>query len=180
MSFDQPFDPNLGAPLDPRLAGLDGELAMMRDISERLVDAICAAVPRWVVAAVEARTRELDPDDAAVAGRNAAVAGAAAAAAARIELSKLLASPIDEQRSTPLAIVRSLVVHPNGVLSAAGVAPVRRDPFEERANPEDRWAIAVATWADLGDEVAELGMAWGAAKAFLHKALHRPRAPEAP
>ncbi|NLA35216.1 MAG: hypothetical protein GX868_05950 [Actinobacteria bacterium] len=165
---------------DPRLDALSGELAMMRDIAERLVEAIVAAVPQWVLAAVAARTSELDADTQAAANRRAVDIGAAAAGEARTELAALLALPVDEQRSTPLAIVRALVRYPNEVLGEAGAALVRRDPFEERANPEDRYGIAVATWADLGEEVAELGLAWGAAKAYLHKALHQRREPGAP
>lgn len=160
-------------PCDPRSAGLDRELAMMRDISQRLAEAIHRAVPSWVLAAVVARTDDVDAQAAERARLRAIEVGGIAADAALDELVALLELPIDEQRSTPLAVVRALVRFPNEVLAEAGVVPLRRDPFEQRANPEDRYGIAVGTWADLGDDVAELGMAWGAAKAFLHKRAHR-------
>jgi len=79
------------------------------------------------------------------------------------------------QRSTPLAILRTAGGRVAVVLGEADVPPPRRDPFDERANPDDRYDVGPATWADLGPEVAELGIAWGAAKAHLHLRRHGPR-----
>ena len=45
----------------------------------------------------------------------------------------LLATDPAEQRSTPLEIVRSAYREPTEILVAAGVPPVVRDPFDERA-----------------------------------------------
>jgi hypothetical protein len=109
------------------------------------------------------------------------VAAAAAAAGQRARdevmprLRTLLAADIDDQRTTPLAIVRDAVRYPTEVLAAAGVAPVQRDDFAVRAFPDDAYNLAPATFADLDPNLAEAGIAWGAAKAFEHKRRHGHR-----
>jgi hypothetical protein len=109
-----------------------------------------------------------------------AVAAAAAVAAQRARddvmprLRALLAADIDDQRTTPLAIVRDAVRYPTEVLVAAGVPPVQRDDFAVRAFPDDAYNLAPATFASLDPNLAEAGIAWGAAKAFEHKRRHGP------
>lgn len=161
-------------PIDEsRAARLERDLATMADITARLTDAICAAVPAWVETAIASRASGLDDPSASEAAlRRAPEAGSAAAAAAREQLAALAATGLDDQHTTPLGIVRGLVRFVNEVLAEAGVPRPPRDPFEQRANPDDVYAVAVATWADLGEDVHELGMAWGAAKAYLHRAMH--------
>jgi len=87
----------------------------------------------------------------------------------------LLMSDVDEQRTTPLALVRTAVRYPTGVLQSAGVAPVERDRFAERAFPEDVYDLAPASFADLDPALAEVAITWGAAKAFEHKRRHSTR-----
>ena len=79
----------------------------------------------------------------------------------------------DEQTTTPLALLRAGVVHPTRVLAAAGVPPVTRDEFAERAFPEDVYGLAPATFGDLDERLAEPGLVWGAAKAHVHLARRR-------
>jgi hypothetical protein len=89
-------------------------------------------------------------------------------------LRSLLAAPIDEQRGTPLALVRAAASQVTAVFQALGVPPLDRDPFDVRALPTDLYGIAPATWRDVGPDVEEPGMRWGVIKAFLHRRLHAP------
>lgn len=105
-----------------------------------------------------------------------AAAGCAAAQRARDEvlprLRTLLAADIDDQWTTPLAMVRDAVRYPSEVLAAAGVPPVQRDGFAVRAFPDDAYNLTPARLADLDPGLADAGIAWGAAKAFEHKRRH--------
>ena len=55
----------------------------------------------------------------------------------------------------------------------AGVPPVTRDPFAQRAFPGDDYDLSPASLADVDPALTDLGIAWGAAKAFEHKRRHR-------
>ena len=75
------------------------------------------------------------------------------------------------QGATPLEIVRSAYREPTAVLEAAGVPPVERDGFDERAWPDDRYGLVPRTLGDLGDpDLAPLMLAWGMAKAAVLRA----------
>jgi hypothetical protein len=87
----------------------------------------------------------------------------------------LLAADIDEQRSTPLTLLRQAVRYPTRVLQDAGAAPLARDRFAERAFPDDIYDLTPASLADVDPALTEPGIAWGAAKAFEHKRRHGPR-----
>jgi hypothetical protein len=59
------------------------------------------------------------------------------------------------------------------VLHDAGVPAVERDDFARSRFPDDDYDLTPATWADVDPSIAALGIAWGAAKAFIHKQRHR-------
>jgi hypothetical protein len=123
---------------------------------------VATILEAWGKAADETRTRAIE--DARDAGR---------ASAARVsgELRALFALDASEQRSTPLEIVRSAVREPTEVLRAAGVPPVVRDAFDERAWPDDRYGLVPRTLGELGDDdLAPLQLAWGLAKANVLRA----------
>jgi hypothetical protein len=82
----------------------------------------------------------------------------------------LLALDVDEQRVNPLALVRRAVSYPTAVLRDAGVPPVVRDEFDERAFPDDVYGLAPAAFADIDPALHEPGLLWGAAKAHAHLA----------
>ena len=63
--------------------------------------------------------------------------------------------------------------YPTRVLAAAGVPPVARDAFKERAFPDDCYDLTPAGWIDVDDSLQAPGMAWGAWKAHAHRARHR-------
>ncbi len=151
-------------------------------LSQELARSLEQALPGWVVAAVRqvliASTGRAEPavmDAARVAGQDAAREIGA-------ELRSLLGADIDHQRTTPLAVVRGAVRYPTEVLRAAGVPPTRRDEVAERQFPGDDYDLTPARFADLASgepgtpdagRLAELGIEWGAAKAYLHRSRHR-------
>jgi hypothetical protein len=141
----------------------------LRQTGAAIVAGVERCLPGWVERQVERvldAWGRLDPGDRARAREDARAAGATAAARIGAALRTLLASPIADQRATPLEIARSAYREPTMVLAAAGVPPVVRDEFDERAWPDDRYGLVPRTLGDLGDE--ELGpllLAWGMAKA---------------
>jgi hypothetical protein len=150
------------------------EPAGIGDYASALADAIEAALPAWVQASVArvmtAWAGAVAPDVAAAAVR----AGDAARDDIGARVRALVAMDIDEQPTTPLALIRTAVRYPTEVLAAAGVPEVERDSFAVNAFPADVYALSPATWSDLGPEVGEAGIVWGAAKAFEHLRRHRP------
>jgi hypothetical protein len=137
-----------------------------------LADAIEAALPGWVERSV-ARTVEgfFGHVDAEVTAA-AVEAGRRARDDVAPRVRALLQADIDEQRTTPLSLLRGAVRYPTEVLLGAGVPPVERDQLQARLFPEDIYDLAPATFADVDPSLAEVGLAWGAAKAYVHLQRH--------
>ena len=135
----------------------------------QLAAAVEAALGAWVVRTVTDRAPAYEADAMAAADR--------CVAETMPRLRELLATDIDRQRTTPLAILRSCVTYPTEVLVSAGVPVIRRDALDSARDPDDIYSAAVATWADLGAEVASAGISWGAAKAHVHLARRRAQGP---
>lgn len=142
----------------------------MIDHASALADGIEAALPAWVERCVARVMGGSGSERAAAAAR---ASGRQAAESVGPEIRRLLEADIDDQRTTPLAIVRaSAVPFPTAVLLAAGVPPVERDSFAAAAFPEDVYDLTPASFADLDPSLADAGIAWGAAKAFEHRRRH--------
>ncbi|HLM16397.1 MAG TPA: hypothetical protein VK549_01165 [Acidimicrobiia bacterium] len=161
-------------PADDRPDDEERGLALLHEASDAIVLGVERELPGWVERSVR---RILDawgrtPADArARAERDAVDAGRAATDRIVNELRALFARDVEEQRSTPLEIVRHAYREPTAVLAAVGVAPVERDDFAERAWPDDTYGLVVHGLGDLGDEdLAPLQMAWGLAKAKVVRA----------
>jgi hypothetical protein len=141
-------------------------------------DAIVAGVerelPAWTrreVARILDAWSRLDPMTRADVERAAIEAGDAGAARVTARLRELFAADAAEQTATPLEVVRTAYREPTAVLAAAGIPPVDRDAFAERAWPDDRYGLVPHTLADLGDPtLAPLLLAWGMAKAAVLRA----------
>lgn len=138
-----------------------------------LAEGVEAALPGWVARSVhrlliawQGAVPEAVAEEAAAAGRTAR---------ARIgpRLRTLLATDVDAQSTGPLSVVRDAVRYPTEVLRRAGVPPVVRDAFAERAFPDDVYDLTPATFADLDPALHEPGVRWGAAKAFVVLARRR-------
>jgi hypothetical protein len=138
-----------------------------------LADAVEAALAPWVERTVRQRLEDWQgsvPEDVAAAARTA---GRRAREEVGPAVRRLLETDVDQQPTTPLALLRRAVRYPTAILEGAGVPSVVRDEFAERAFPEDRYDLAPATFADVDPSLAEPGLAWGAAKA--HVVLTRRR-----
>ena len=150
-------------------------MVFMREHATALADAIEAALPGWVERSVARRMAE-----AARSEPEVTVAATAAGVRAQREIGPrvraLLDADIDEQRSTPLSLLREAARYPTEVLRAAGVDPVERDEMQERLFPDDVYDLAPATFADVDPALTEPGLAWGAAKAWTHRRRHRASA----
>jgi hypothetical protein len=110
-------------------------------------------------------------DTRALAESRADDAGADAARRIVAELRALFAVDPERQQATPLQIVRTVYREPTEVLAAAGVPPIVRDEFDERAWPDDVYGLVPGTLGDLGDpDLAPLHLAWGMAKATVIRA----------
>jgi hypothetical protein len=139
-----------------------------------LARAVEAALPAWVVRSVE---RVLvgwrgEADPAVMA--EAAEAGARAGVEVGARLRALLEADIDDQRATPLAVVRDAVRFPTEVLRRAGVPPRPRDAAAEALFPDDDYDLVPGSLADLDPALGELAIAWGAWKAMAHRRRHGP------
>jgi hypothetical protein len=147
--------------------------ATIEDHARALADAITAAIPGWVTGSVERvmarQSVAISPDTE----RAVASAGSLAQAETGAAIRALLAADIDDQRSTPLALLRQAVRYPTRVLEDAGVPPVARDRFAERAFPDDVYDLTPASLSDVDPALTDPGISWGAAKAFEHKRRHR-------
>jgi hypothetical protein len=139
-----------------------------------LADAIEAALPKWVVQSVEGRWRDWK---GVAAGPELLEAARVAGERARMEVGsavrELLALSVDEQPVNPLTLVRRAVIYPTEVLRETGMPPVVRDEFDERAFPDDVYALTPAAFADVDQSLYEPGLMWGAAKAHAHLARRR-------
>jgi hypothetical protein len=144
----------------------------MEPYATALADAIDAALPGWVERSVGRVVTAWAGSVPASVAEAASVAGRQAREDVMPGVRRLLAADIDEQQTTPLALLRAAVRYPSEVLAAAGVPPVVRDEFAERAFPDDRYDLSPASFADLDPAVAGPGIEWGAAKAFEHKRRH--------
>lgn len=152
---------------------LDDARALARHAAA-LLAAMDAALAGWVTRCVLQRwadhTRSRPPATLVAAAEEA---GRQAQVAVVPVLERLLASDVDEQWTSPLAVVRGAVALPTQVLASAGVPPVERDPQAQAMFPDDVYDLTPASFADLGPEVAEPALVWGAAKA--HVILRRRR-----
>jgi hypothetical protein len=141
--------------------------------ADQLAAAVEAALPGWVERSVEqllqAHGDRVDGEQRAAA----ADAGRRAASEVGSEVRALLELDVDEQRTNPLAVLRRAVGYPTAVLREAGVPPVVRSEFDERAFPDDIYGLSPATWSDIDPALQEPGLVWGAAKA--HVVLRRRR-----
>jgi hypothetical protein len=140
--------------------------------AEVLADGVEAALPTWVVESVHrtmtAWAGRVPPEVAEAAE----IAGQQARSDIGAAVRALLLSDIDDQWTTPLTLIRQAVRYPTEVLRRAGVPPIERDRFSTERFPDDDYDLLPSSFADIDPALAEAGIAWGAAKAFLHRRRH--------
>ena len=149
----------------------------MEEASAAIVAGVEQLAAQWVVSAVTSildAWGRLDPSERAAALDQARAAGAMGAVRTVAELRDFFATDPAWQRTTPLAIVRTLRREATSVLAAAGVPPVERDPFDTGSFPDDVYALVPQSLADLGDDdLAPMLMVWGIGKSKV-LALEQP------
>ncbi|HEX2063161.1 MAG TPA: hypothetical protein VHE80_01935 [Acidimicrobiales bacterium] len=144
----------------------------MEEQSRALADGIEASLAGWVVRCVEARLVDHRGSADAETLAYARLAGERARVEVGGKVRALLELDIDAQPTTPLSLLREAVRYPSEVLRQAGVPPMERDDFARARFPADPYDLTPATFADIHPDLAELGVAWGAAKAWTHKRRH--------
>lgn len=135
--------------------------ALMDQAATAIVDGVERLGAQWVVRTI------LDAAGPAAAGLTDEARRAGEAAAARVvgQLREVFAAAPEQQRSTPLEIVRTLRYEATAVLADAGIPAAVRDSFEARSFPDDVYGIVPRSLADLGDdELGPLLLAWGMGK----------------
>jgi hypothetical protein len=147
--------------------------ATLRLYSDALADDICAVLPTWVTTSVHRVISAWVGEVPTAVGEAAEGAAEEALADTGEQIRRLLGCDIDDQRTTPMALLRGAVRYPTTVLRAAGVPPVERDRFAESTFPDDDYDLTPSNWSDVDPSLAEPGIAWGAAKALEHKRRHR-------
>lgn len=155
--------PPTGNPLEPQATEDDAALAKH---GVALAEAVAAALPGWVGRTLRARVPDVADD---------VVAAVTAEVEAEVldDLRSLLARDVDDQRQSPLAVVRRGAATVGGALDALGAVPPERDDQQRALFPDDRHDVMPASFADLSPEAGEAGIVWGAAKAFVHRRRHR-------
>jgi hypothetical protein len=142
--------------------------ARLEEASAAILAGVARTLPTWVeqrVAFIADAWGRLDPPTRAALDARAVEAARSATERVTDALRDLFATDAAAQRTTPLEIVRSAAREVTAVLADAGIPPVVRDAFDERAFPEDRYGVTPSTLADLGDEdLGPLQLAWGLAK----------------
>ncbi len=151
----------------PDPAGSSGDEETLDRLARQLADGIEAALPGWVVGHVERLAVAWHGQASGEVSESARQAGERARAEVGPAVRALLTTDVDEQHTNPLSVLRAAVAYPTAVLEAAGVPPVERDPFTERAFPQDVYDLSPAGFADLEPDLLEPGLAWGAAKAYV-------------
>lgn len=144
-----------------------------RDYSAELLEAIVRALPTWVDTTVRRTVGEATGvDDATL---RAAIDGATVAMVdgVRSALGDLFAHDPEEQRVNPLQVLRAEARVVTGCLRRLGAGPVARDEFERTSLPDDVFGVGPLAWRDLGEEVHDAGITWGAWKAAIIMARHR-------
>lgn len=86
-------------------------------------------------------------------------------------LADLLGTDVDEQRTTPLTLLRSSVREPTQLLHELGAVPP--SPSADDRFPADVFRLGPATWSDVDPSLHEPGIAWGAWKAMTVLARRR-------
>ena len=150
----------------------EDEAAFVR-YGEELADAVDAVIADWVVRCVVTVLVDEGAEVPGAVRAEARAAGEAARADVVPRLRALLAADLDAQAVGPLSMLREAVRYPTEVLLAAGATPVDRDDFAVSAFPEDLFGLSPAAFGDVDERLAEPGMRWGAAKAYVHLARRR-------
>lgn len=124
-----------------------------------LCSAVLAAFPQWL------STQLLTMSEGKLSSEEVAEIVHISTQQMTSDIITLLSTDVDEQRTNPLQVLRLSTTLANQKLHQLEIAPPHRDEFEIAAMPHDTYALGPLTWKDLGDDVHEAGITWGAWKA---------------
>ena len=147
---------------EPTLADDEARLAAF---AEHLIEQVDTSIDGWVTRSVLA---------AASAGGVAVIEDDLASvieqtrAAAMPEIRRVLRADVDTGAGSPLAALRNAVGPMTNHLDRWGAARPRRDEFLERQFPGDPYRLGPAAFSDVGEDLHEPGLVWGAARAHVH------------
>jgi len=135
------------------------------DYPQRLHDAVVANVPRWIerITLLACEGQSVDRRDAVQAVLSNVKADTQAFV--QEQLGVLLSTDVDQQRTNPLEVLRASTRFATAALRDAGVPAPARDEFQQRLDPDDEYLLGPMSWMDLGEDVHEAGIEWGAWKA---------------
>ena len=142
----------------------------LREHAAALADAIDDVLPAWVERCVRRRLTTMTTAIRAEARQAGDDARREVGGAIR---TLLVDTDIADQRANPLALLRTATRYPTLVLRNAGAPAVERDKFSRERFPDDDYDLTPANWSDVDPSLQDLGLTWGAAKAFVHKQRHR-------
>lgn len=133
--------------------------------ADDLYQAVMRAIPHWIISQVsEIASMSIDETTQEFRSALADVTEQTHHLVSQ-DLFALLVTDVDAQQSNPLHVLRASTSYATQLLQSFGVTPARRDEYEVRAMPNDVFSIGPLTWRDLGEEVHEAGISWGAWKA---------------
>ena len=141
------------------------DVSELEPYADDLYQAVTRAIPHWITTQVsEIASMSIDETSQEFRSELAGVAEQTHHLVSQ-DLFSLLVTDVDAQQSNPLHLLRASTSYATQLLQTFGVAPARRDEYEVRAMPNDVFSIGPLTWKDLGEEVHEAGISWGAWKA---------------
>ena len=142
-----------------------------RELGQALADAIERELAGWVEAKVAVFWVDGPPTHVA---KRASEAGANAVDEVAPKIRELLALDIDRQWTNPLTLLRTATRYPTEILKGEQIPPVQRDATAEKFHPDDVYDLTPGGFGDLGTDVGQAGLIWGAAKAHVHLRRRRP------
>lgn len=138
-----------------------------------LADGIELAIGPWVERSVESVCANAGVMVTGTLRQKARAAGSEATAEIAPQVRALLLLDIDDQRGSPLELLRRAIRWPTEVLCDAGVPEVNRDESAKAMFPADVFDLTPGSFRDLDPSLHEPGLVWGAAKAHVHLARRR-------
>ena len=140
----------------------------LQEIGAELAKELEAALPLWVESSIYEIYQAWKGEAPKEITDQAQLAGKRCVTELIPALRELLESDTALQQTNPMSILRRASQYPTQVLKQNQVPPVQRDEYLETTFPEDIYGLTPAAFLDFGQACHELGIAWGAAKAYLH------------
>lgn len=136
------------------------------EISETLYSAVLSEVPAWVRRLAKERAADASSLELSDTPERTATW-------ARGQFDQMLATAPSELRMNPLSVLRSSTRFLGEVLKRAGIEEPRRDSFLVEQFPDDVYNLNPASFSELSERLGPMGIAWGAARAYLHQSEHQ-------